>query len=203
MKLPPHHTFADPALGERALTHPSFSAQHNERLEWLGDAILEFEVSRLLYLRFPEMTEGDLSQIRAKLVTNATLAQVSRRLNLGDYARIGGADMQGGRENDNLLADLTEAYLAAIYLDGGDAQAHIGYWFGEEVEALVAQVKKHGIRSLRSPKTQLQEHLPQAAPSRTQVPTPAAGRQGQQPHLRHRVQRGWQHPRGRSRQHPR
>lgn len=161
MKLPPHYTFADAALAEQALTHRSFAATHNERLEWLGDAVLQFEVSRLLYRRFPAIAEGGLSQLRARLVSSDMLAQMARRLALSDYARLGRAGMHSGRDNEKLLANLMEAYLAAIYLDGGDVAAFIQTWFAAELDTLAAQMKRRGVSSLQNVKTQLQEFLQQ------------------------------------------
>ena len=118
------YTFTDQSLLLTALTHSSFShenketAEDNERLEFLGDAVLELTVSRLLYDRYPAAAEGVLSLYRQYLVCEATLARVAGKLSLGRYLRLGrGEERQGGREKRSILADATEALLAAIYID--------------------------------------------------------------------------------------
>lgn len=111
----------------RALTHRSWCAEHpeaaadsNERLEFLGDAVLDLIVARELFNRFPDRTEGDLSKIRAEVVAEAALAEAGRSLGLGPRLRLGkGEAASGGRDRASLLADATEAVIAAVYLDGG------------------------------------------------------------------------------------
>jgi ribonuclease-3 len=139
-----------------ALTHRSFGAQNNERLEFLGDALLDFGVAEQLYRRFPRLREGDLSRLRASLVRGETLAEVGREFGLGEFLRIGkGEALSGGRARDSILADTVEAILGGIVLDAGvdTALATLGRWFEGRLEALDPGV------SHKDPKTELQEYL--------------------------------------------
>ena len=116
--------FKDPALLETALSHGSyaneFSCESNERLEFLGDAVLGCAVSRILYDRFPCLSEGDLSKIRARVVSGACLCWYAREIGLGGHIRLGkGEERSGGREKDSILAGAFEALLGAVYLDAG------------------------------------------------------------------------------------
>ena len=118
------YTFKNLRLLETALTHPSFGGDHHvphyQRLEFLGDAVLELAISRYLYFEFPEVDEGKLTRIRAGLVREETLCRAARRLELGRYVRLSvGEDRSGGREKPSILCDVMEAVLAAVYLDGG------------------------------------------------------------------------------------
>ena len=118
------YTFKDPKLLETALTHPSFGGDHHvphyQRLEFLGDAVLELAISRYLYFEFPEVDEGKLTRIRAGLVREETLCRAAKRLELGRYIRLSvGEDRSGGRDKPSILCDVMEAVLAAVYLDGG------------------------------------------------------------------------------------
>ncbi len=118
------YTFKDKKLLETALTHPSYGGDHHvphyQRLEFLGDAVLELAISRHLYFEFPEVDEGKLTRIRAGLVREETLCRAARRLDLGRYIRLSvGEDRSGGREKPSILCDVMEAVLAAVYLDGG------------------------------------------------------------------------------------
>jgi len=121
------YTFNAPLLLRKALTHASYvheekleSIESNERLEFLGDAVLELSISDLLYHRFPDLPEGKLTQRRAGLVCEPSLAQLARRLGVGDMLFMGvGADQTGGRELDSILSDAIEALFGAVYLDGG------------------------------------------------------------------------------------
>lgn len=124
------HTFRRPELLDLALTHSSWANEqgapcaHNERLEFLGDAVLELCVSTELFQRFPEAREGELTRLRAHLVSAVGLAQRARELGLDAHIRLGkGEERQGGRTRDAILSDALEAVLAAVYLDGGFAQA--------------------------------------------------------------------------------
>ena len=125
------HTFKDVKLLELALMHPSYALAHkcqdNQRLEFLGDAVLEICVSRVLYHRFPKLREGQLTRKRAALVCEANLARAAKRLNIGDYLKLDrGEEIVGGRENPSILADTMEAVIAAVYLDAGmDAAAKL------------------------------------------------------------------------------
>jgi ribonuclease-3 len=114
------HAFADPQLLDDALTHRSAQARHNERLEFLGDAVLGFLVAEALWRRFPQATEGELSRLRARLVNRESLAGVAQALDLGQYLRLGAGELRsGGHARESILADAVEAVLAALYLDGG------------------------------------------------------------------------------------
>jgi ribonuclease-3 len=119
------YDFTDPALLETALTHKSYANErqgtaHNERLEFLGDAVLGFLAAERLFHENPGMAEGELTKLRAGYVCEKSLAAASRRLGLGKYLRLGkGERAEGGGARDSILADAFEAVLAAIYLDGG------------------------------------------------------------------------------------
>ena len=118
------YTFKDMKLLETALTHPSFGGDHHvphyQRLEFLGDAVLELAISRYLYFEFPGVDEGKLTRIRAGLVREETLCRAARRLELGRCIRLSvGEDRSGGRDKPSILCDVMEAVLAAVYLDGG------------------------------------------------------------------------------------
>lgn len=125
------HTFKDASLLELALMHPSYALAHkcqdNQRLEFLGDAVLEICVSRVLYHRFPRLREGQLTRKRAALVCEANLARAAKRMDIGSYIMLDrGEEMVGGRENPSILADTMEAIIAAVYLDAGmDAAAKL------------------------------------------------------------------------------
>src|SRR5437868_5776082 len=112
------HSFSNPDLLYSALTHRSRGAAHNERLEFLGDALLSFTVAAELYQRFPKAREGDLTRMRALLVRGETLAEIARDLQLGEYLNLGvGEKKSGGHARDSILADALEACVGAIYLD--------------------------------------------------------------------------------------
>ena len=153
------HQFANPALLQRALTHRSFGADHNERLEFLGDAILNAAVGHLLYLTLANNAEGDLSRVRANLVRQDTLHQVAVGLNLSGVLRLGDGELRsGGSERASILADALEALIGAVYLDG----AELG--FGKAagmVRRLFAEVQFTPSMPAMSKdaKTQLQEWL--------------------------------------------
>lgn len=150
------YAFADPALLERALTHRSHGSNHYERLEFLGDSILNVAVSIELYHRFPDLTEGELTRLRASLVKQETLAQVARRLALGGALVLGTGEMKsGGFDRDSILADSLEAIFGAVFLDGGIDQARtvIARLFLSYLDGLDARIIP------KDPKTQLQERL--------------------------------------------
>lgn len=125
------YQFKNRGLLENALTHSSYANEHrdagissNERLEFLGDSVLGMVVADHLYREHPQMPEGELTRTRAALVCEGSLVEVARGLDLGKYLRLGkGEDAGGGRARPSILADATEAVLAAVYLDGGIAQA--------------------------------------------------------------------------------
>ena len=114
------HNFSNTALLGQALTHRSFSSDHNERLEFLGDSVLSLAVSDLLYQRLSKLPEGDLSRVRANLVRQETLHQLSVDLGLPELIRLGEGEMRsGGQKRPSILADVLEAVIGAVYLDGG------------------------------------------------------------------------------------
>lgn len=148
--------FADPKLLQQALTHRSAAGQHNERLEYLGDAVLSMVVAEDLYLRFPMVHEGDMTRMRASLVKGVTLAEIGRELALGEVIRLGPGELKsGGHRRDSILADAVEAIIGAVYLDGGIEQAKplIHRLFASRFAAI-----QPGVRQ-KDPKTRLQEYL--------------------------------------------
>jgi len=122
-------SFVDDNLISMALIHPSYAQekntlQNNQRLEFLGDAVLDFIVGEYLYLNYPEKAEGDLTQIRARVVCEKALVEIAVKINLGKYILLGrGEEMSGGRQRKSILADTVEAVIGAIYLDQGIQQA--------------------------------------------------------------------------------
>ena len=121
-----HYSFLDKQLIETALTHSSFAnergpgVQYNERLEFLGDAVLSIVVSDYIFKNLTDMPEGELTRVRATLVCEKSLCDLARAIHLGDYLRLGrGEDLSGGRDRPSILADAFEAVIAAIFLDGG------------------------------------------------------------------------------------
>lgn len=150
------HQFSQPALLQRALTHRSFSADHNERLEFLGDAVLNLAVADLLFLRLGGLPEGDLSRVRANLVKQDTLHQLAVGLGLPDILRLGEGELRsGGQKRPSILADALEAVIGAVYLDGGFsvAQKLVHRLFeAVEINATMDAIGK-------DPKTELQEWL--------------------------------------------
>ena len=134
------HVFQNRKLLETALTHPSFGGDHHvphyQRLEFLGDAVLELAVSRYLYFELLEVDEGKLTRIRAALVREESLNRAARRIGLGEFIRLSvGEERSGGREKPSILSDVMEAVLAAVYLDAGfdEAVRIIGMVLGEEL----------------------------------------------------------------------
>ncbi|MVW71894.1 ribonuclease III [Bordetella sp. 15P40C-2] len=114
------YRFRDVGLLEQALTHRSHSARHNERLEFLGDSVLNFVVAALLFDRYPKLDEGDLSRVRANLVKQASLADIAQRLELSQYLHLGEGELKsGGFRRPSILADAVEAIFGAAFLDGG------------------------------------------------------------------------------------
>jgi ribonuclease-3 len=120
LRLKLDYTFREPDLLRQALTHRSYGAPHNERMEFVGDAVLNCVVGVALYERFPALPEGDLSRVRAGLVNGDTLARVARQLGLGAEIHLGEGEVKnGGAERPSILADALEALFGAVYLDGG------------------------------------------------------------------------------------
>ena len=150
------HRFGDPGLLARALTHRSHSSDHNERLEFLGDAVLNLAVASLLYERLGSMPEGDLSRVRANLVKQETLHQLAVGLQLPDVIQLGEGEMKsGGQKRASILADTLEALIGAVHLDAGYETAEKlvhRLYHDVEINPGMAQAAK-------DPKTELQEWL--------------------------------------------
>lgn len=150
------YRFRDPALLQRALTHRSHGPGHYERLEFLGDSLLNLVIAEQLYLQRRHAPEGDLSRLRSRLVRDVTLASIARELNLGDHLRLGGGELKsGGFLRESILADVFEAIIGAIYLDGGFAEAQrvVCEIFAQRLATLP------DADTLKDPKTRLQELL--------------------------------------------
>ncbi len=150
------HSFRDPALLRRAITHRSHAADHNERLEFIGDSLLNCVVAILLYERLPTLPEGDLSRLRAGLVNQSSLFEIAQSLELGDELLLGEGELKsGGFRRPSILADGFEALLGAVFLDAGfEAVRRV-------VEALFAgHIDRAGeAPPAKDPKTTLQENL--------------------------------------------
>ncbi len=149
------HKFSNPALLTTALTHRSHGGQHNERLEFLGDALLSLVIAEVLFARFPHEDEGALTRMRSSLVKGETLALIAADLGLGDCLRLGSGELKsGGYRRDSILADAVEAIIAAIYLDAGmeACRERILTWFETRLAAVTPEQKKDA-------KTRLQELL--------------------------------------------
>lgn len=154
------YQFSQVKLLEEAMTHSSYANEqqagvpHNERLEFLGDAVLELCISQVLYRRFPETREGELTAMRSRLVNQDTLARLAREVHIDKCIVLGkGEEAQGGRERDSLLSDAFEALLGAIFLDGGFART------SEVVEGLFAPLwpSRSGKVKSKDAKSRLQE----------------------------------------------
>ncbi len=150
------YRFTEAGLLEDALTHRSAGGANYERLEFLGDAVLNFVIAAELYQRYPRATEGDLSRLRASLVRRETLAQIAQSLRMGAYLTLGYGEIKsGGQQRESTLADALEAVIGAIYLDGGVEasrkvlQSLYQTRLSEMPEAI----------TLKDPKTRLQEYL--------------------------------------------
>jgi ribonuclease-3 len=149
------YSFRDPALRERALSHRSVGARNNERLEFLGDGLVNLLVAEFLYERFPNADEGELTRWRARLVSEPALAGIARELELGEQLRLGPGELKsGGFRRDSIFADAFEAVVAAIYLDGG--------W--DACRRIVRELFEHRLQDAanaqdKDPKTRLQELL--------------------------------------------
>ena len=150
------YSFTQPELLQQALTHRSFSASNNERLEFLGDSVLNFIIAHQLFNLFPNLPEGDLSRLRAKLVKEASLAEIATDLHLGDALKLGEGELKSaGWRRPSILADALEAIVGAVYLDGGFDAA-------QKVVALLYRDKLSIIDPKaidKDAKSQLQEYL--------------------------------------------
>ncbi|MCR6684953.1 ribonuclease III [Pseudoxanthomonas sp.] len=159
------HAFADPALLAQALTHRSAGVPHNERLEFLGDGVVNLIAAEALYQRWPKADEGVLTRARAELVREASLAAIARGLELGERLTLGPGELKsGGFRRDSILADALEAVVAAIYLDAGyeGCRKVVLPWFEQALAALPVG------RPEKDAKTRLQEWL-----QARQLPRPA------------------------------
>lgn len=148
--------FQDRDLLLVALTHRSYAGRNNERLEFLGDAILNFVAGEALFQHFPQAREGQLSRLRARLVKGQTLAILARGFELGDYLRLGSGELKsGGFRRESILADALEALIGAIYLDAGMdvVRERVLDWLSGELQGLTL------VDTNKDPKTRLQEFL--------------------------------------------
>jgi len=158
------YKFADESLLELALTHRSCGVKNNERLEFLGDSILNFIMAEALYKKFPEAREGELSRLRAQLVKGDTLAEVAREFELGEQLNLGEGEMKsGGFRRASILADTVEALIGAIYTEAGMAvcQQHLLDWYAGRLKSISLD------ETQKDSKTLLQEYLQSR---RSQVP---------------------------------
>ena len=150
------YQFNDTRLLELSLTHRSAPGHNNERLEFLGDAVLDFVISEVVFRSHPTAPEGDLSKLRASLVSDVSLAQLAADMGIGEHLILGSGERKtGGHRRESILADALEAIFGAVYLDAGfDAsKAVIEKAFGERLEVFP------DVEELRDPKTRLQEWL--------------------------------------------
>lgn len=150
------YQFANLDYLKQALTHRSAAAFNNERLEFLGDSILNFAIGKALYEKFPKANEGELSRMRAALVKEQTLAIIARQFELGDYLKLGPGEMKsGGHRRESILSDCVEAIIAAIYLDADIHQSmvRVSEWYKD----LLAEMTPG--EAQKDPKTRLQEYL--------------------------------------------
>ncbi len=151
------HVFRQPELLELALTHRSYSGKdNNERLEFLGDSLLNFIIGETLFQRFPNAREGQLSRLRATMVKADTLTKIARQLDLGPFLLLGPGELKsGGSRRDSILADCVEAVIGAIYLDGGmdSCKERVLEWFGPRLQGLTLD------DTVKDNKTRLQEWL--------------------------------------------
>jgi ribonuclease III len=150
------YLFKDADLLVRALTHRSHGATHNERLEFLGDSVVNCAVALALYRKFPDLTEGELSRLRASLVSQPSLAAIAKLHDFGTHLRLGEGEVKsGGARRPSMLADAVEAVVGAAFLDGGFAAANtvVEALFGEALKSIDAR------SSAKDAKTRLQEYL--------------------------------------------
>lgn len=150
------YVFVQPQLLEQALTHRSFGRDNYERLEFLGDAVLNLSISKTLLARYPNAKEGDLSRLRSHLVQERTLADLARRFALGPHLKLGEGELKtGGQDRPSILADTLEALIGAIFVDANFETAHekITQWFSPLLDTISVQDDK------KDAKTQLQEYV--------------------------------------------
>lgn len=150
------YQFEQESLLSQALTHRSADAINNERLEYLGDSIINFVIAEALFIRFSTTPEGQLSRMRASLVKKETLAEIAKQLHLGDYIRLGSGELKsGGYRRESILADTLEALIASIYLDANldICKNKILHWFAEKLTTTLTDTRN------KDAKTELQEFL--------------------------------------------
>lgn len=150
------YSFRQPELLRQSLTHRSFGSPHNERLEFLGDSILNCVIAHALFQRFPDLSEGELSRLRANLVNQQSLFELAQKLNLGEEVLLGEGELKsGGFSRPSILADTLEAMIAAVFLDGGFGMA------GQVVQNLYTALFQDidPKNPSKDPKTLLQEFL--------------------------------------------
>lgn len=150
------YQFKDREYLNLALTHRSFKGANNERLEYLGDAILSFVIAEYLYQHFPKAKEGQMSRLRASLVKGVTLAEIGKEFSLGDCLRLGAGELKsGGFRRDSILADAVESIIGAIYLDSSHDKVRdvVLSWYQERLSSISLDTP------VKDPKTRLQEHL--------------------------------------------
>lgn len=150
------YVFTDPVLINQALTHRSSSADNNERLEFLGDAVLDLVIAEILYKRFTHASEGELTRLRASLVKGGTLTKLAHEFGIGGCLILGAGEIKsGGRFRDSILADALEAILGAIYLESGIEACRqiVSHWFKQHFETISLEVDE------KDAKTRLQELL--------------------------------------------
>jgi ribonuclease-3 len=150
------YTYQSKDILVRAITHRSAGATHNERLEFLGDSVLSLVIAEVLYLRFPQVSEGDMSRMRATLVREKTLAEIAREFELGEYLILGPGELKsGGYRRESILADTVEALIGSIYLDSNfeNIRSLLLAWYDSRLDTI-----KPGADQ-KDPKTRLQEFL--------------------------------------------
>lgn len=150
------HRFSDPELLRCALTHRSAGARNYERLEFLGDSLLNLIIAEALFQRLPKANEGMLTRARAALVRESSLAEIARELHLGDHLQLGAGELKsGGFRRESILADALEGLIAAIYLDAGfeTCRSAVLRWFDAALQQAPERIRD------KDPKTRLQEHL--------------------------------------------
>ena len=150
------YRFTDKALLDLALSHRSVGSKNNERLEFLGDSIVNYLMAEALFKQFPSCREGDLSRMRAQLVKGKTLAEIAMEFELGDFLHLGPGEMKsGGHRRESILADAVEALIGAMFLDGGMdvCREHVGRWYQSRLQSITVQ------GAVKDAKTRLQELL--------------------------------------------
>lgn len=149
------YSFQNPAILKEALTHRSFGTPHNERLEFLGDGVLDFVIAYLLYQKFPSLNEGQLSRLRANLVKESTLAEIAKTLNLRDFLYLGEGEKKHKNLPDSILADAMEALFGAVFVDSGfeSAKNVIAHFYADKIATINLE------ESQKDPKSRLQEYV--------------------------------------------